>query len=84
MRPQTQISVSALVRRINRELTKRDERLKKSRGMRALIDLGEYWIHDIGRNFVAGKDIDPERLGRELEVLRPWEKVIEPKSPAMR
>jgi hypothetical protein len=28
---------------------------------------------NLSRNFIVAKDVDPEKFGRELEVLQPWE-----------
>ena len=38
-------------------------------------NLRRYFIIDINRNIVTDTYVDLEALGRELEVLAPWEKV---------
>ncbi len=51
--------------------------LKASRGERARLDLGEFYVLDVSGNSVLSKQIDPEELGRELGVLHAWERVAE-------
>ena len=67
------VSTRALVQRINRKLAQEGEQLKATRGGQAQIDLGDYYLLDLRLNAVVGKNIDPERLGRELGVLAKWE-----------
>lgn len=67
----------ALIQRINRVLSKENETLKKSRGMQAFLDLGDYYAIDVNRNYVSAKHIDPEKWGRELGVLKDFEVVVE-------
>ncbi len=69
------VSLPALTARINRKLAKEGQQLKKTRGGRAMLDLGQYHIVDLNRNFIAHSHCDPETVGRELEVLAPWEKL---------
>ncbi len=70
------VSERALVQRINRRLAKDGERLKAAAGMRARLELGAYFVMDISHNCVLHKDVDLEELGRELEVLRPYESLV--------
>ena len=67
------ISTDALIARINRVLRRNDEVLRKSRSMRMWLDCGNYYIVDVSMNAVVCQRIDPESLGRELGVLKPWE-----------
>ena len=66
----------AVVQRINRKFKSEDgpigRQLKKTRG-RVTIDLGDFYILNIERNFVAAHHVDPEKLARELGVLANWE-----------
>jgi len=71
------VSMRALVQRINRHLKENDEIMKSPRGRRMRWDVGDFYVIDAKRNFVVSKDVDPEALGRELGVLKPWEKVEE-------
>ena len=71
------ITRRALTQRINRALLKQNERLYKSRGMRMYFDVGDFYVVDLRRNLVAGKDVDPEELGRELGVLKKYERVVD-------
>lgn len=69
------VSERALIARINRKLKIDGQTLKKLRGDRWLNDLGRYYI--VENNHVVQGDINLEEFGRELEVLRPWEKLTE-------
>ena len=70
------VTTNALVRRINRRLSRNDEKLRRTRGARALVDdLGEYHIHDCKLDCVVAQNVDPETLGRELGVLQVHETV---------
>lgn len=69
------VTQHALVQRINRCLTKQGEILKKSRSLRTAQDLGDYYIIDFQRNFIVAKNQELEELGRELKVLKGWERI---------
>ena len=69
------VSMRAVIQRINRKLTDDDEVLKTTRGERARFDLGDYYILDQRRNFIAAKYVDPEELARKIGVLAEWEEV---------
>ena len=71
------ITRRALIQRINRALQQRDEQLRAARGPRQQRELGDYWILDLRKRCVASKNIDPEKLARELGVLQPYESVEE-------
>jgi hypothetical protein len=71
------VTMRALIQRINRKLRDQDEVLKTSRGERARNEIGNYYCLDIKRNALSAKHVDPEEWGRDLGVLRPWERVIE-------
>ena len=70
------VSERALVQRINRALGKDGERLCKSRSVQTSLTVGDYFVVDIERNFVAHQQVDLEDLGRELKVLRPYEHLV--------
>jgi hypothetical protein len=72
----TQISVHALIKRINRKLAPKYEQLRKTRGLRYVSSLGEYYMHDCYRNVIIGTSVDPETVGRKLGVLRDFEQVV--------
>ena len=78
------VSERALVQRINRALAKDEWEpppiLKKTRGARALVDLGEFYVIDQRRNLIVEKDVDLERYGRELGALEDWEELAEEKA----
>jgi hypothetical protein len=70
------VSMRALIQRVNRKLAADDEVLKAARGARAVQDLGYHYIVDSKHNLVLHKDVDVEHLGRELGVLRAYERVV--------
>jgi hypothetical protein len=71
--PKVSVTARALVQRINRRLTGRDERLKASRGSLSRTNVGDYFVIDVKGNFVVSTHVDLETLARELGVLAPWE-----------
>ena len=75
-RKRVSVTMKALVQRINRRLHKDEEQLRKTRGARALLDLGEWYIVNWNRNFIVAQHVDPEELGRELGVLQEWEALV--------
>jgi hypothetical protein len=71
------VSLPALIKRINRRLAENDARLRTSRSERCRFDLGNYYVHDVNRNFIVETHVDPEVLGRELGALQDYETVTE-------
>jgi hypothetical protein len=67
------VSERALIQRINRALREDDRVLKATRGERARLDLGYFYILDTRRNFVVAKECNLEVIGRELGVLADYE-----------
>ena len=76
IRGKVPLSMRALVQRINRAI-QQDCRLKITRGRRAHLDLGDYYVLNIGRNWIVEKDVDPEELGRRLGCIEPYEYVVQ-------
>lgn len=69
------VSDRALLARINRLLDKQGDKLLKSRSERSRLDLGDYYIIDASHNVITSKNIDLEKIGRELKVLKPYEEL---------
>jgi len=72
------VSKRALVQCINRAISKEGQmgrKLKATRGDRARIDLGDFYIIDIHRNSIVGHHVDPEEMARQLGALAKWEAV---------
>ena len=79
------VTLRGLIQRINRKLREptgpigslgsHGEVLKKSRGMQAYLDVGDYYTIDRSRNVVVRKEVDPVKLAHELGVLQSWETV---------
>ncbi len=68
------VSERALQKRINRQLAKENERLVKSKGLKAKTELGEWYIiNDI--NQAVAWHCEIEKLGREMGVLKPSENI---------
>jgi hypothetical protein len=59
----------ALIKRINRKLAPDGQQLRKARGQRAVLDVGEFYMHDRQRNIILQTNVDPEAYARELGVL---------------
>jgi hypothetical protein len=73
---QVPVSTRAVIQRINRKLKPDNERLKVTRGDRWRPALGDYYVVNFDRNRIVNKNVDPEALGRELDVLKPHEAVV--------
>jgi hypothetical protein len=71
------VTKHALVQRINRALKKDGEKLQAARGMQAFLDLGDFYTIDVSRNFILEKNVDLEKMGRRLGVLKPFERLAE-------
>jgi hypothetical protein len=71
------VSMRAVIARINRKLKPDDQMLKITRGQRAWLDLGKYYVINFNRNFVVDHHVDPETEARELGVLKDYERVID-------
>jgi ribose 5-phosphate isomerase len=69
------VTERALIQRINRAFKKENEFLclKTTRGDRWRSDLGNYYLVDMNRNTIEAQHVDLEKLGRELNVLAPYE-----------
>ena len=66
------VSERALQKRINRQLAKENERLVKSKGLKAKTELGEWYIIN-GINNILAWHCEIEKLGREIGVFKPSE-----------
>ena len=73
------VTEKALYQRINRKLNADGRALKRTRGQRALIELGRYYVLDMNMNAVLYHyhNVNLEDFGRELGVLKPYEVVEE-------
>ena len=73
------VSKRALIQRINRKLASEQwpKSLKSTRGGRAKTNLGDFYVVDLHRNLVVDAFVDPEKYGRKLGVLAPYERVAE-------
>lgn len=67
------VTKRALIQRVNRALAKDGEQLKATKGAQAQLDLGEFYVVDVSGNSVSRKDVDLEKLARELGALKPYE-----------
>ena len=64
------VSERAIFQRIQRKLAKEDQKLMKSRGSRALSNLGSYYIVDLRTNFVKDYHIENlEELAKEVNAI---------------
>lgn len=68
------VTEEILAKRINRKLSRIDERLCKARGANAIRNLGDYYVSNLNNN-VLDSFVNIEVLGRELGVLTEREEV---------
>jgi hypothetical protein len=68
---------SAVIQRINRKLSANNERLRTVRhdNERLLREVGQFYI--TGEEGVNRRNVDLEALARRLDVLRPWETILD-------
>ena len=75
------VSADAVIKRINRKLEAESPgdflRIKKTRGVRAQQDLGEFYLLNGNRNFIVDHHMDLDELARQYKVLRSFEQVQE-------
>jgi hypothetical protein len=71
------VTMRALLQRINRKVAAQGEQLKKTRSSRWRNELGDFFTISTGRNVITARHVNPEKYGRELGVLEPWESVVE-------
>ncbi len=68
------ISVSALVRRINRKIKHQGEVLRVCPyGSKGFMAVGRYFVSDARTNMLLHADVELEELGREIGALRDTE-----------
>ena len=70
------VTLSAIIKRINRKLKPDWKQLKVTRGWRARNDLGDYYIIDVYRNMIINCHVDPVTVAHELDVVGLEETVI--------
>ena len=63
------LSERAVIQRINRKLAHKNERICKSRGWRALQNLGEYHVIDCYRNALIKSHLNIEEFAKKLGVM---------------
>lgn len=74
------VTLSALLKRINRRLAHENQRLCKTRqGGWIQHDFGAFCIKDVLGNVLI-RHVDPASLGHDLGVLQPDETLIDPDS----
>lgn len=71
------VSERALIQRINRALAKDGERLRKARSVQTTLSVGDYYVLDVQKNFIAHQHVDLDHLGRELKVLHRYEHLVD-------
>jgi hypothetical protein len=71
------VTTRAVIARINRALKPDDQMLKITRGARAQVDLGRYYVLNYMRNLIVKHHVDPETVARKLGVLKDYEEVID-------
>jgi hypothetical protein len=78
------VTERALLQRINRKFLADEgapaHEMKKTRGARAKIELGDFYVLNTERNFIDAHHVDPEATAREMKVMEEWEYLAEGKS----
>jgi len=69
------ITQQELVQRINRKLAKNIEGVKKSSAGQSHNIRGDYYIIEFDQNKITTTDVDLEKLGKELGVLKDFEEL---------
>lgn len=74
------VSERAVLQRINRKFRAKDgppaREIKATRGARAKVELGDFYILNTRHNSIDEHHVDPEEVARELGVLADWEFVL--------
>lgn len=70
------VSTRALIQRINRKLKPDSRRLCSARG-RAKQSVGDFYLLDYSRNFIADQHVNVAALAKELGCLEGWERLEE-------
>jgi hypothetical protein len=70
------VSQAALLRRVNRKLAAEGKQLRRTRGTRAIVELGIWHVIDSERGLVAESSVEVESLARRIGVLREWELLV--------
>jgi hypothetical protein len=71
------VTMRSVIARINRRLKPDLEMLKVTRGERLRQNVGDYYIIDFRMNAITHNDVDPEKMARDLGVLKEYEQVVE-------
>ena len=75
------IDRQALLRRLNRRLSARGERVYRSRGSWAERQWGDWFVVNLRTRKISG-GVEIERMARQLGALRDWERLASPEVPA--
>jgi hypothetical protein len=75
-----QMSLRAVLGRINRRLRQAGEHLYTNRADREQSTLGHYYIVNLRENRIARTHVDVEALAREMGLLKPWEEIMQEKT----
>jgi len=67
--PRESVTPAALIKRINRKLSPRRERVCKSRGLQQTNNVGEYYLLDWNLGAVIDTFVDLESFARKIGVL---------------
>lgn len=73
-RTKVPVTERALLQRLNRKLAADGQAVRSARG-EAAKHMGRFFTLDWRQTAVTGTNVDIEELGRELEVLQPWERL---------
>lgn len=69
------VDSAAVLKRINRKLAARGEKLFKTRGDQAALEVGEFFTVNESEQRITGSGLRLEPLARQLGVLMEWERL---------
>jgi hypothetical protein len=73
------VSQDAVIKRINRKLEAEHPgsllQVRKTRGVRAQVDLGGFYLHNRSRNFIQDKFINLTEMAKKYNVLAATETI---------
>jgi hypothetical protein len=73
----TAITTGALVKRINRRMTREDRKLRRARGAQFARSFGTYYVWHVRDRRPIETHVDPIKFGAALGVLHPHEEVAQ-------
>lgn len=71
------VSGRGVLQRVNRALEKKHHQIRKNRSFETHAEWGRYYRLDLTKGAVIGKNVNLEKLARDLGCLEAWEALSE-------